>query len=146
MTIDDTRATRVVTELVRELRAAIAGEVLAPGDLGYDDARRVWNGIIDRHPAAIARCTSTADVQAAVRIAGHHRPPAVTVRGGGHQVAGSAVCDDGLVIDLSLMRDVTVDPAARTARVHGGARWADVDRATQRYGLATTGGEASITG
>jgi FAD/FMN-containing dehydrogenase len=146
MTIDDTQATGVATELVRELRDALAGDVLAPGDPGYDDARRVWNGIIDRYPAAIARCASAADVQAAVRIAGRHRPPAVTVRGGGHQVAGTAVCDDGLVIDLSFMTDVAVDPVARTARVQGGARWADVDRATQRHGLATTGGEASITG
>jgi FAD/FMN-containing dehydrogenase len=146
MTIDDTQATGVATELVRELRDALAGDVLAPGDPGYDDARRVWNGIIDRYPAAIARCASAADVQAAVCIAGRHRPPAVTVRGGGHQVAGTAVCDDGLVIDLSFMTDVAVDPLARTARVQGGARWADVDRATQRHGLATTGGEASITG
>jgi FAD/FMN-containing dehydrogenase len=146
MTIDDTRATAVAAEWVRELRDALAGDVLAPGDPGYDDARRVWNGIIDRHPAAIARCASVADVRAAVRIAGRRRPAAVTIRGGGHQVAGTAVCDDGLVIDLSFLTHVTVDPVARTARVQGGARWSDVDRATQRYGLATTGGEASITG
>ena len=146
MTIDDTRAAaRVTTELVREIRDALAGDVLVSGDPGYEDARRVWNGVIDRRPAAIARCASAADVVAAVRIAARHRP-AVTVRGGGHQVSGSAVCDEGLVIDLSLMTDVIVDPIARTARVLGGARWADVDRATQRHGLATTGGEASITG
>lgn len=146
MTTEHTRATGAVgTELVRELRDALAGAVLTPGDPGYDDARQVWNGIIDRRPAAIARCASTADVVAAVRIAARHRP-IVTVRGGGHQVAGSAVCDDGLVIDLSLMTDVTVDPITRTARVQGGARWADVDQATQRHGLVTTGGEVSVTG
>ncbi len=146
MTIDDTQATGAGTKLIRSLRDALAGDVLSPWDPGYDDARRVWNGIIDRRPAAIARCANAADVAAAVQIAARHQPPAVTVRGGGHQVAGSAVCDDGLVIDLSFMTDVTVDPVARTARVQGGARWADVDRATQQYSLATTGGEASITG
>ncbi len=146
MTIDDTRTTtRVTSQLVRDLRDAVAGDVLTPGDPGYEEARRVWNGIIDRRPGAIARCASASDVAATVKIAERHRP-AVTIRGGGHQVAGSAVCDDGLVIDLSFMTDVTVDPVGRTARVQGGARWADVDRATQRYGLATTGGEVSITG
>ena len=121
MIIDDTQATGVATELVRELRDALAGDVLAPGDPGYDDARRVWNGIIDRHPAAIARCECRRRPGGRPHR-GRHRPPAVTVRGGGHQVAGTAVCDDGLVIDLSFMTDVTVDPVARTARVQGGAR------------------------
>lgn len=132
-------------ELSGALRGALDGEIIVPGDPGYDDARRVWNGVIDRHPAVVARCAGTADVVAAVEIARHHDIE-VSVRGGGHQVAGSAVCDDGLVIDLSSMRDVTVDPAARTATVAAGARWADVDRATQQHGLATTGGEVSVTG
>jgi FAD/FMN-containing dehydrogenase len=105
----------------------------------------VWNGAIDRYPAVIARCTSTADVVAAVEVARNHRTE-VSIRGGGHQVAGSAVCDDGLVIDLSPMTSVVVDPASRTARVGAGARWRDVDRATQEHGLATTGGEVSVTG
>jgi FAD/FMN-containing dehydrogenase len=111
----------------------------------YDAARRVWNGLIDRHPAVIARCADTADVVEAVEVARRFRP-VVSIRGGGHQVAGGAVCDDGLVIDLSTMRGVQVDPIARTARVQAGARWADVDRATQRFGLVVPGGEVSQTG
>lgn len=144
MTIQNTHPA-AVAGLIDELRGTFSGEVLIPGDASYDQARRVWNGIIDRYPAVIARCTGTGDVVAAVRAAARHRPE-VSVRGGGHQIAGSAVCDDGLVIDLSLMRDVTVDPTARTARVQGGARWRDVDHATQRHGLVTTGGEMSLTG
>lgn len=144
MTTEFTR-TPTSTGLVDELRATFTGEVVTPSDPGYDQARQVWNGIIDRRPAVIARCSGTDDVVTAVRLAARHRPE-VSVRGGGHQVAGSAVCDDGLVIDLSPMRAVKVDAAARTARVQGGARWADVDRATQRHGLATPGGEVSQTG
>ena len=136
---------RTEMALVEALRASMRGEVIDRGHPAYDEARSVWNGVIDRHPAAIARCRDAGDVVAAVRVAREHRP-AVSIRGGGHQVAGSAVCDDGLVIDLSAMRDVEVDPEARTARVQGGARWADVDRATQAFGLATPGGEVSVTG
>jgi FAD/FMN-containing dehydrogenase len=127
------------------LRAALRGEVIDRSHADYDEARRVWNGLIDRHPAVIARCASTADVVEAVRVARRNRP-VVSVRGGGHQVAGSAVCDDGLVIDLSTMKGVHVDPVARTARAQAGATWADVDRATQLFGLATPGGEVSETG
>jgi FAD/FMN-containing dehydrogenase len=153
MTIDDTSAdihpqptSRTdLRGLADTLRTTMSGEVLTPDDRGYDQARRVWNGIIDRHPAVIARCADTDDVVAAVRAAAGVRP-VVSVRGGGHQIAGSAVCDGGLVIDLSAMRAVDVDPAARTARAQGGARWADVDHATQRHGLATPGGEVSQTG
>lgn len=137
--------TTVTTELVEGLRAALAGDVVAPGEPGYDDARKVWNGVIDRYPAAVAYCSSTADVVEAVRLAREHRPE-VSVRGGGHQIAGSGVCDGGLVIDVSRMNGVHVDPDTRTARVQAGARWADVDRATQLFGLATTGGEVSKTG
>jgi FAD/FMN-containing dehydrogenase len=130
---------------VRALRACTRGDVIAPGDAGYEDARRVWNGVIDRHPAVIARCTDTADVVEAVHIARRYGEP-VSIRGGGHQIAGSGVCDDGLVIDVSAMRSVHVDPDARAARVAAGARWSDVDRATQLFGLATTGGEVGTTG
>ena len=137
--------TRTEVRLVEDLRASMRGEVIDRGHPAYDEARSVWNGLIDRHPAAIARCRDAGDLIAAVLVAREHRPP-ISVRGGGHQVAGSAVCDDGLVIDLSAMRDVEVDPEARTARVQGGARWADVDRATQAFGLATPGGEVSVTG
>jgi FAD/FMN-containing dehydrogenase len=133
------------TALIDRLRATLRGEVIDRRHPGYDEARAVWNALIDRRPAAIARCAGTDDVVAAVRIARRQRP-LVSIRGGGHQVAGSAVCDDGLVIDLSAMRAVEVDPDARTARVAGGARWADVDCATQAHGLATPGGEVSVTG
>jgi FAD/FMN-containing dehydrogenase len=115
------------------------GDVITPDRNGYDDARAVWNGTVDRRPRLIARCSGTADVAAAVRFA---RDPdlEIAVRGGGHNVAGTAVCDDGILIDLSAMRAVTVDPVGRTARVQGGAQWGDVDHETQRHGLATTGG------
>jgi len=121
------------------------GDVIAPDHDGYDDARAVWNGTVDRRPRLIARCSGTADVAAAVRFA-RDRDLEIAVRSGGHNVAGTAVCDDGIVIDLSAMRAVTVDPVERTARVQGGALWADVDHETQRHGLATTGGTVSHTG
>jgi len=121
------------------------GDVIAPDHDGYDDARAVWNGTVDRRPRLIARCSGTADVAAAVRFA-RDRDLEIAVRSGGHNVAGTAVCDDGIVIDLSAMRAVTVDPVERTARVQGGAMWADVDHETQRHGLATTGGTVSHTG
>jgi hypothetical protein len=131
--------------VVADLRYSLTGEVIARDEAGYDEARRVWNGVIDRHPAVVARCYGTADVVECVGIARRHGIE-VSIRGGGHQIAGSAICDDGLVIDLSTMRGVHVDPQARTAKVAAGARWADVDRATQLFGLATTGGEVSVTG
>ncbi len=131
--------------LIDALRASLRGEVIDHDHPAYDDARRVWNGLIDRRPAVIARCADRADVVAAVRAARTHRP-VVSIRGGGHQVAGSAVCDDGLVIDLSAMTAVLVDPTEQTARVQAGATWAQVDRDTQAFGLATTGGEVSGTG
>jgi FAD/FMN-containing dehydrogenase len=121
------------------------GDVIAPDHDGYDDARAVWNGNVDRHPRVIARCGGTADVAAAVHFA-RDRDLEIAVRGGGHNVAGTAVCDDGIMIDLSAMRAVTVDRAQRTARVQGGALWGDVDHETQTHGLATTGGIVSHTG
>jgi FAD/FMN-containing dehydrogenase len=121
------------------------GRLIAPGDADYDSARAVWNGAVDRHPRLIARCGTTADVAATVRFA-RERGLEIAVRGGGHNVAGTAVCDDGIVIDLSAMRSVRVDPASRTARVQGGALWGDVDRETQAHGLATTGGIVGHTG
>jgi FAD/FMN-containing dehydrogenase len=132
-------------DAIESFGGAFAGDVIGPDHPSYDDARKVWNGVIDRSPALIARCSGIADAVAAVRFAPEH-PMEVSIRGGGHQVAGTAVCDDGLVIDVSQMNGVYVDPAARTARVQAGARWADVDRATQLFGLATTGGEVSQTG
>jgi FAD/FMN-containing dehydrogenase len=127
------------------LRGSFRGELLLPTSPGYDTARRIWNGAIDRLPACIARCTGVADVVAAVRCARDHDLE-IAVRGGGHNVAGTAVCDGGIVIDLSAMRAVLVDPASRTAWVQGGALWGDVDHETQAHGLATTGGIIGHTG
>jgi FAD/FMN-containing dehydrogenase len=121
------------------------GDLIGPDHGDYDGARAVWNGTVDRRPRLIARCRGAVDVAAAIRFARGHDLE-VAVRGGGHNVAGTAVCDDGIVIDLSMMRAVTVDPVGRTARVEGGCLWGDVDRETQRHGLATTGGIVSHTG
>src|SRR5262245_53177151 len=136
---------RITAETVQSFAASVRGEVLQPGDLGYDAARRVWNGLIDKHPALIVRCTDAGDVISAVNFARTH-DLLVAVRGGGHSAAGSGVCDGGLVIDLSRLRGVRVDPVARTARAEGGATWGDVDHATEAFGLATTGGVLSTTG
>ena len=125
--------------------AAVAGTVVLPWDDEYDEVRQVWNGMIDRSPALIVRCSGTADVVEAVTFARENDLP-VAVRGGGHNVAGSAVCDDGLVIDLSEMNGVFVDQAARRAFVQGGATIGDVDRETQLFGLATPLGVVSATG
>ena len=121
------------------------GDMIVPDHDGYDDARAVWNSSIDRRPRLIARCSRTADVAAAVRFA-RDGDLEIAVRGGGHNVAGTAVCDDGIVIDLSAMRAVTVDPVERIAHVQGGALWGDVDLETQAHGLATTGGIVGHTG
>jgi hypothetical protein len=121
------------------------GRVISADHADYDTARALWNGSVDRHPRHIARCSGTADVAAVVRFAREHALE-IAVRGGGHNVAGSASCDDGIVIDLSAMRAVSVDPRGRTARVQGGALWGDVDHETQARGLATTGGIVGHTG
>lgn len=119
--------------------------LLKPGDAGYDDARRIHNGMIDKHPAVIARCTSTADVVDAVRL-GREAGGEVAVRGGGHNVAGKAVTEGGVMIDLAPMRDITVDPATRTLRAQPGVTWAEFNDAAAAHGLATTGGQVSSTG
>ncbi|HEX5578531.1 MAG TPA: FAD-binding oxidoreductase [Candidatus Limnocylindria bacterium] len=121
------------------------GELVTPTSANYDAARAIWNGAVDRRPRLIARCAGTADVAAAIRFAREHDLE-IAVRGGGHNVAGTAICDDGIVIDLSAMRAVSVDPMARSAWVQGGALWRDVDSETQAHGLATTGGIISHTG
>jgi FAD/FMN-containing dehydrogenase len=133
------------TKQVAELRARFRGALLQPDEEGFDEARRVWNGAVDRRPRVIARCAGADDVVEAVRFARQH-DLLVSVKGGGHSIAGHSVCDDGLMIDLSLMKAVRVDPQAQTATAAGGVLWGDFDKATQPFGLATTGGLISHTG
>ena len=128
-----------------DLRGVIRGDILQANDAGYDAARTVWNAMIDRRPAIIVRCAGTADVRAAVAYARDRGLP-LAVRGGGHNIAGSALCDDGLVIDLSTMKSVHVDPQQRRAWVEGGATLRDFDHEAQAYGLATPLGINSTTG
>jgi FAD/FMN-containing dehydrogenase len=135
----DTKAT------VGELRGSFAGELIQPGDLTYDEHRRVWNGSIDRSPALIARCRGVADVMAGILFARDTGLP-VAVRGGGHSYPGHSVCDGGIVIDVGPLKGVRVDPQGRTARVQAGVLLGELDRATQAFGLATTGGFVSHTG
>jgi FAD/FMN-containing dehydrogenase len=131
--------------LVQGLRAAMRGPVLVGGDPGYDETRAIWNAMIDRRPALIARCLGTSDVLACVRFARQHSL-ALSMRGGGHNIAGLALAEGGLLLDLSLMRGVWVDPAARLARAQGGCLLGDVDRETQLHGLAAALGFVSATG
>jgi FAD/FMN-containing dehydrogenase len=129
----------------RELAGDFGGELIGPEDSGYDEARKVYNGMIDRRPGLIARCTSAADVAKAIGAARKH-DLLLAVRGGGHNGAGLGTCDDGLVIDLSPLKSIEVDPEARTARVGGGCTWGEVDAATGEHGLATPSGIISTTG
>ncbi|MBI5420591.1 MAG: FAD-binding oxidoreductase [Deltaproteobacteria bacterium] len=131
--------------IIENFKAGLRGELLRPGDEGYEAARKVYNGMIDRRPSLIARCANVADVIASVRFAGE-TGMLTSIRGGGHNAGGLGICDDGLVIDLSPMRGVRVDPRARTARVEGGCKWGDVDHATHAFGLATPAGIISTTG
>ncbi len=131
--------------LVDQIRDRFRGELLQAGDNGYDAARKIWNGAIDKQPSLVARCTGVADVRAAVRFA-RDQDLVVAVRGGGHNVAGTAVCDGGLVIDLSPMKGMRVDPASRTARAEPGLLWGEFDRETQAFGLAGPGGIVTHTG
>ncbi len=130
---------------VEELKNRLRGEIIQPGDEGYDDARKVYNAMIDRRPALIARCADAADVIAAVNF-GRENNMLTAVRGGGHNGAGLGICDDGLVIDLSGIKYTRVNPEARTVRVGGGCTWGDVDHATHAFGLATPTGIISTTG
>jgi FAD/FMN-containing dehydrogenase len=130
---------------VADLRTRLRGALLTPTDEGYDAARRIWNAMIDRRPGVIAQCTSREDVQAAVAFAREH-DLIISIRGGGHNIAGLALCDGGMTIDLSPMKDMRVDTDARTVRAQPGLTWGEFDRETQRFGLATTGGAVSTTG
>src|SRR3954470_22766051 len=128
-----------------ELEQGLRGQLIRPGDEGYDEARAIWNGAHDRHPAVIVRCAGVADVMRAVDFARSEDLP-VAVRGGGHSLPGFSTTDGGVVIDLSAMKSVRVDPERRTAAAEGGATWADLDHETQAFGLAVTGGLVSTTG
>jgi FAD/FMN-containing dehydrogenase len=130
---------------IEELRAQVRGSVITPEDEGYDDARAVYNAMIDRRPAVVVRAANVGDVMAAVNLA-REGGMDLAIRGGGHSVPGFGTCDGGVVIDLSGMRGVRVDPSARTARAEGGATWGDFNAATYPFGLATTGGIISTTG
>ena len=130
---------------IEELKNRLRGEIIQPGDDGYDDARKVYNAMIDRRPALIARCADVADVIAAVNF-GRENDMLTAIRGGGHNGGGLGICDDGLVIDLSGIKYTRVNPEARTVRVGGGCTWGDVDHATHAFGLATPTGIISTTG
>ncbi len=146
MTTGDRAARPTLGEAtIGELRQTVAGELVRPGDRTYDDLRSVSNGMIDRRPVLIVRCAGTSDVVAAVGFA-RSEGLTVAVRGGGHNVAGNATCDDGLVIDLSPMKGARVDARARTVRAQGGLTWGELDEHTQAFGLATTGGLVTSTG
>ena len=144
--ITNTGANTVLTEaLVEEFQTSLRGPLLQPGDAGYDDARIVWNGMIDRRPTLIARCAGVADVIQAVNFARDNHL-LVSVRGGGHNITGYAVNDGGIVIDLSQMKSVHVDLAKSTARAEAGLTWGEYNHETQAFGLASTGGVVSTTG
>jgi FAD/FMN-containing dehydrogenase len=137
--------TELPSRTVEDLATHLRGALIRPGEPGYDDARAVWNGMIDRRPALVARCADAGDVATAVAFAREHALT-LAVRGGGHGVAGHAVCDGGLVVDLTAMTAIEVDPDARIARAQGGATLGDLDRETQRHGLATPLGVVTKTG
>ena len=137
--------TSSLADTVTELASRFSGQLLQPTDAGYEEARKVHNGLVDKRPALIARCRGVADVVDAVKLA-HKLNLEVAVRGGGHNVAGRATVDGGLMIDLSPMKGVYVDPQNRTARAQGGVTWAEFNRETQLHGLAVTGGVVSTTG
>jgi FAD/FMN-containing dehydrogenase len=141
----DGGAVQVSPEILQAFKAGFRGPVLGPDAAEYEETRKIWNAMIDRRPGLIVRCTGTTDIVAAVRFARQHQF-LVSVRGGGHNIAGLAVCEGGLMIDLSLMRGVWVNPKGRTARAQGGCTLGDVDRETQLYGLAAVLGFVSATG
>src|SRR5438477_7979318 len=134
-----------VPQSIDDLSKTFGGQLLRPGDGGYDDARRVHNGLIDKHPAIIARCFGTADIVDAVNL-GRSLGLEIAVRGGGHNVGGFATTDKGLMIDLSPMKGIHVDVKARKSRAQGGVLWKEFNRETQLHGLATTGGVVGTTG
>ena len=145
MTDEPTTEVALDPEATQAFAEGVRGPILRPGDSGYDEARAIWNGLIDRRPALIVQCSGAADVVDAVNFA-RVENLLVSIKGGGHNVAGNAVNDGGLVIDLSQMRGVHVDPSTQTVRAQGGATWGDTDREAQLFGLAVPGGVVSTTG
>jgi len=146
MAIQDSGTHTVVGDAsLQELEESLRGELIRPADAGYDEARAVWNGAIDKRPAAIVRCAGVADVRHAVEFA-RSQDLLVAVRGGKHSLPGFSTVDGGIVIDLSNMKGMRVDPAARTAQAEGGLTWSEFDHEAQAFGLATTGGLISTTG
>jgi UDP-N-acetylenolpyruvoylglucosamine reductase len=143
--ITSSPADRLDQQVVTEFRKKLSGDLLLPGDQGYDETRKIWNGMIDRQPALIVRCKNPEDVVHAVNLAREHRL-LLSVRGGGHNITGNAVCDGGIMVDMSLMKSVKVDPEQQAADVETGATWSEFDAACQQYGLTTTGGIVSTTG
>jgi len=141
----DGKSASLAPQALDALRGGLRGGLSLPGDAGYDEARTIWNAMIDKHPAAVVRAAGASDVIQTVRLAAQHGL-LLSIRGGGHNIAGNAVCDGGLMLDLSRMGSVRVDPKARTARVEPGARLADLDKETQAFGLATPLGINSTTG
>ena len=145
MTVSSALTSSLSTATIAAFRARLHGQLLTPDDPGYDDARRVWNAMVDKRPALIARCADADDIAAAVRFA-REQDLAMSIRGGGHNVAGLAVTDGGLMIDCAPMKRIAIDPQTRTARAEPGVLWGEFDAATQEHGLATVGGVVSTTG
>jgi FAD/FMN-containing dehydrogenase len=142
---NDGAATTIPSETLTALRTQLRGPLCMPGEAGYEQARTIWNGMIDRRPAAVVRAVGAADVVRAIGLAREHRL-LLAVRGGGHNIAGNAVCEGGLLLDLSLMKSIRIDPAGRTARVEPGVTLGELDREAQAFGLATPTGINSTTG
>ena len=138
-------AVRLVAAAAAEVSRTFRGELLKPGDAGYEEARKVHNGLVDKRPALIARCRQMADVADAIKLT-QSLGLEMAVRGGGHNVAGRATIDGGVMIDLEPMKQIRVDPENRTLRAEGGVTWAELNRETQRHSLAVTGGVVSSTG
>src|SRR6266516_6791430 len=145
MAIEQMSPTTLAEGSVAELAEGLRGELIRPSDPGYDEARAIWNGAHDRRPALIVRCTGVADVMRAVEFA-RSQDLEVAVRGGSHSIPGFSTSDGGIVIDLSAMQGVRVDPQAGTARAQGGVQWGQFDHETQAFGLGVTGGLVSTTG
>ncbi|HWP42327.1 MAG TPA: FAD-dependent oxidoreductase, partial [Blastocatellia bacterium] len=132
-------------EALQSFRSRLRGRLIRPDDEGYDAARSIWNGMVNKYPALIVRSAGVSDVIESVNFA-RENGIQLSIRGGGHNIAGNAISDGGLVIDLSVMKSIRVDPAARTARAEPGLTWAEFDLETQAFGLATTGGVVGTTG